>query len=223
MIEEILPPVVAAEEAFADLPEATLFPAEQAAVAQAVAGRRAEFATVRHCARAALHRLGMPPAPILPGERRAPQWPPGIVGSMTHCTGYRAAALARERDLVAIGIDAELHGELPEGVLDLVAVDAERAMLSRLAAEDPKTCWDRVLFSAKESIYKAWYPLTGRWLDFADAQVTFEPAGQRFTTRILVPDMGTAGQRPEFTGRYLVRNGIVLTAVVVLQDAPATR
>jgi 4'-phosphopantetheinyl transferase EntD len=216
MIEEILPGAVAAEEAFADLADAALFPEEQAAVARAVAERRNEFATVRRCARAALRQLGMPPAPILPGERRAPQWPPGIVGSMTHCSGYRAAALARERDVVAIGIDAEPHAELPEGVRDLVTVDAERGMLSRLADEDPTTCWDRLLFSAKESIYKAWYPLTGRWLDFADAQVIFEPIAQRFTTRLSVPGVGPAGQWPEFTGRYLVGNGLVLTAVTVL-------
>ena len=69
MIEDILPGVVSAVEAFTDPPGATLFPEEEAVIAAAVARRRQEFATVRSCARAALARLGYPPAPILPGPR----------------------------------------------------------------------------------------------------------------------------------------------------------
>ncbi|MGW0200337.1 4'-phosphopantetheinyl transferase, partial [Nonomuraea sp. NPDC003201] len=69
MIEKILPPWVAAEEAFGDPPDATLFPEEEAFIARAVDKRRREFTTARHCARRALDRLGLPAAPILPGER----------------------------------------------------------------------------------------------------------------------------------------------------------
>jgi 4'-phosphopantetheinyl transferase EntD len=94
VIEGILPAVVVAEEAFVDPDGVALFPEEELVVAGAVVKRRTEFATARHCARAALSRLGVAPTPILPGERGAPQWPAGIVGSMTHCAGYRAAALA---------------------------------------------------------------------------------------------------------------------------------
>ena len=94
MIAEILPSSVVSVEAFADSLDATLYPEEEAVVARAVAKRRREFTTVRACARTALARLGRPPAPIIPGPRGAPGWPPGIVGSMTHCDGYRACALA---------------------------------------------------------------------------------------------------------------------------------
>lgn len=216
MIEEILPRSVVAEEAFVDPDEVTLLPEEETVVARAVAGRRAEFATARHCARAAMRRLGMPPAPILPGPRGAPMWPPGIVGSMTHCAGYRAAALAHERDVVSIGIDAEPHDELPDGVLRLVSCSAEREMLARLGAAAPETWWDRLLFSAKESVYKTWFPLTGRWLDFAEAEVAVNPTNGRFVAQLLVPGPELAGRRwQEFHGRYLISDGLVLTAIVV--------
>ena len=98
MIEKILPAGVASAEVFADLPDAVLFPQEASALATAVEKRRREFATGRACARRALDDLGIAPSAILPGERGAPQWPPGIVGSITHCAGYRAAAVALATD-----------------------------------------------------------------------------------------------------------------------------
>jgi 4'-phosphopantetheinyl transferase EntD len=215
VIEEILPAAVAAVEAFEDPPGAVLFPEEEAAIARAVDKRRREFTTARVCARAALSRLGLPPAPILPGQRGAPGWPPGVVGSMTHCPGYRAAALAHDRHLVTIGIDAESHEPLPAGVLDLVSVATERSRLRQLAAEEPGVCWDRLLFSAKESVYKAWFPLTRAWLDFSDVDLTPEPGG-RFTVRFLVPGPVLDGiELTGFTGRWLARDGLVLTAIAL--------
>ena len=82
MIEKILPDVVACCEAFDDPPDAALFPEEEAVISRAVGKRRREFRTVRHCARRALTELGLPPAAVLPGERREPVWPPGVVGSL---------------------------------------------------------------------------------------------------------------------------------------------
>jgi 4'-phosphopantetheinyl transferase EntD len=109
VIEKILPAAVACSEAFDDSPNAVLFPEEEAVISQAVEKRRREFRTVRLCARRALRELGLPPVAVLPGEHREPVWPPGVVGSMTHCTGYRAAAVAHSPDLVTVGIDAEPH------------------------------------------------------------------------------------------------------------------
>ncbi len=103
MIADILPPQVAVAEEFGDLPDVRLFPDEEAVIANAVDKRRREFATARACARTALAKLGVPAAPIVPGSRGAPQWPPGVVGSITHCAGYRASAVALGRDVVTIG------------------------------------------------------------------------------------------------------------------------
>ncbi|HEX5596705.1 MAG TPA: 4'-phosphopantetheinyl transferase superfamily protein [Micromonosporaceae bacterium] len=213
MIERILPPVVAVVEAFHDLPDAELFDVEQAVIGQAVAARRREFATVRACARAALAKLGLPPVPILSGQRGAPMWPTGIVGSMTHCAGYRAAAVARAVEVIALGLDAEPNVPLPSGVLDLVAGPAEQSHLAALAEARADVCWDRLLFSAKESVYKAWFPLTGRWLDFTEAALTLDPVAGSFTARLLVP-----GPVRGFDGRYTVHDGLVLTAVAVLSQ-----
>ncbi|MFG2040408.1 4'-phosphopantetheinyl transferase [Dactylosporangium sp. NPDC048998] len=212
MIETILPAGVRSAEAFDDRAPAPLFPEEAALVAGADPKRRTEFATARACARRALGELGLPPVPVLRDASRAPRWPHGVVGSLTHCAGYRAAAVARADAFAAVGIDAEPHAPLPDGVLGLVAGPVERAELARLGRADGSVCWDRLLFCGKEAAYKAWYPLTRRWLGFGDAVVTIDPAGT-FTAEILAATAGTAPGPARFAGRWLARNGLLLAAV----------
>ncbi|TWV41885.1 4'-phosphopantetheinyl transferase superfamily protein [Streptomyces misionensis] len=212
-----------AVEAHRDDPlwEAPLHPEEEVLVARAVAKRRREFAAVRGCARRAMEKLGIPARPVVSGERGAPQWPAGIIGSMTHCDGYCAAALARATDLASLGIDAEPHGALPEGVGPSVFLPAETARLERLAGRGPAVHWDRILFSAKESVYKAWYPLTHKWLDFSEADITVNPApdGEPHGTlhaELLVPGPRVGPRRVQvFDGRWSVRDHLVTTTVVV--------
>ncbi|MEV7727464.1 4'-phosphopantetheinyl transferase superfamily protein [Streptomyces sp. NPDC087917] len=221
MIGAVLRAPAVTADAFADAPEpsgaAPLFPAEAALVAGAVAARRAEFTGVRACARAALDRLGVAPAPLLPGPGGAPVWPDGIVGSLTHCRGYRGAAVARAGELRTIGCDAEPDEPLPRpGMLDMIALPVERARLRALRLRDPSICWDRLLFSAKESVYKAWYPLTGRWLDFEEAAVTLDPKTRTFRAELLVPGPEVDGRAlTGFDGRWAAGRGLLLTAVAV--------
>jgi 4'-phosphopantetheinyl transferase EntD len=219
VIERILPGEVECAEAFGDLADVALFPEEEALIARAVDKRRREFTTARGCARRALGALGVGPVPILPGERGAPQWPAGIVGSITHCPGYRAAAASRARDTLAIGLDAEPDQPLPDGVLGAVALPGERARLRDLTAAEPGISWDRLLFSAKESVYKAWFPLARRWLGFEDADITIDPVAGTFQARLLVPAPATATTPPGgltgFTGRWLASDGLIVTAIAV--------
>jgi 4'-phosphopantetheinyl transferase EntD len=216
VIEHLLPTWVRAVETTQDASEDSLWPAERAVVSRAVPKRRVEFATVRACARAALAELGVPPVPILPGVRGAPGWPAGIVGSMTHCAGYRAAAVAPVEFAASIGIDAEPHGPLPDGVLDAIARPEEHGRLAELALGAPDVHWDRLLFSMKESVYKAWFPLTGSWLDFDEASITVEPATGAFTAVLQVPGPVLGGRElTTFTGRFSTSDALVLTAIAL--------
>ncbi|MFG2286687.1 MULTISPECIES: 4'-phosphopantetheinyl transferase [unclassified Streptomyces] len=217
MIDKLLPAPIVTAEAFQDAPLSEMFPEEQALVAKAVPKRQLEFGTVRSCARSALSRLGFAPAPLLPGRDRAPQWPAGVVGAMTHCAGYRAAAVARRRDIVTVGLDAEPNLPVDDpGVIDLVTLPEERAQLRHLADLEPDVSWDRLIFSAKESVYKAWYPLAQRWLGFEDALLTLDPTDATFTARLLVPGPVVDGKElTEFTGGWLVESGFVVTAIAM--------
>lgn len=95
-------------------------------------------------------------------------------------------------------------------MLDLIARDTERARLNELAAERPCICWDRLLFCAKESVYKTWFPLTGRWLGFQSADIVIDAESGRFTAQVLVP-----GPFTWLRGRWLADKGLILTAVVL--------
>jgi 4'-phosphopantetheinyl transferase EntD len=216
MLEEILPPEVAAVEAFGDVLDVVLFPEEEAALGRAADKRRREFTTARACARTALAALGVAAVPIVPGLRGSPQWPPGVVGSITHCAGYRAVAVALAADVRTVGVDAEPDHSLPTGVLDAIATADERDALCALASAAPEPSWDRLLFSAKESVYKAWFPLTGRWLGFHDADITIDAAGGTFDVRLLAAAADDRGfPLAGFAGRWLAEGGLILTAVTV--------
>jgi enterobactin synthetase component D / holo-[acyl-carrier protein] synthase len=216
LIEQILPSTAVAVEASDDDRAVALFPGEAAIVEQAVEKRRREFATGRGCAHHALERLGVAPEPVLAGNRGEPVWPEGVVGSITHCRGYRGCAVAAVTDLAAIGIDAEPHEALPEGLVERVAGTEEMSGLAELARAEPEIAWDRLLFSAKEALYKSWYPLTKRWLGVEDAVLTIDRRQRTFAARLLVPGPLLAGvELGGFEGRWLVEDGLVLTAVAV--------
>ncbi|WP_405149872.1 4'-phosphopantetheinyl transferase superfamily protein [Sphaerisporangium sp. NBC_01403] len=216
MIKSILPDCVVAADVFADAPEPVLFPEEELAIIHADDKRRKEFSTARVCAHDALRKLGMRPSPVLPGLRGEPQWPPGVVGSITHCAGYRGAVLGIASKVTTIGIDAEPNEALVPGVLDAISLPEERESLRRLAARHPRVHWDRLLFSAKESVYKAWFPLTKRWLDFEDVLINIDPVNGNFSAWLRVTGPRVRGQRiTAFSGRWVVEAGLILTAIVV--------
>lgn len=215
MLERILPASAVVRSAREDL-DAKLFAEEEAMVARAVEKRRREFTTARSCARDALAELGRPREPILSGPKGEPLWPAGIVGSITHCDGYRACAVARATDLTTLGVDAEPNQPLPDGLLGDIALPEEREMLRALSLRAPAINWDRLLFCVKESIYKAWFPLAHRWLGFEDAVVSIDPREESFEARLLVSGPVLDGcELRGFDGRWLVAGGLLMAAIAM--------
>ena len=121
----------------------------------------------------------------------------------------------------SIGIDTEQNERLPDGVEEAITVAGEPEMLAALSRAYPATHWGRLLFSAKEAVYKAWYPLTDRRLGFEDARLAIDPAGT-FAAKLLVDGARTDGGPPlvELHGRFVVADGFIATAVTVPPGAP---
>ncbi|WP_281066904.1 4'-phosphopantetheinyl transferase family protein [Streptomyces inhibens] len=225
LIEAVLPPGALGEDTFGDpAPTPALFPTEQQAIAHAGAKRRHEFTTTRHCAHRALARLGLPPTPLPPSPSGAPTWPPGITGSLTHCAGYRAAAVAHTTDIPHLGVDAEPHAPLPPSVRNGITSPTERTHLRQLHTARPDIHWDRLLFSAKESLYKACSPLAPRPLHFEDAEITFTPHTHTFTAHLLPhPQTPTpTTTTTPLTGHWHTSHHILVTAVTI-PHTPTTR
>ncbi|MFG0315806.1 MAG: 4'-phosphopantetheinyl transferase [Planctomycetota bacterium JB042] len=200
--------VVEADPAFV---EGRLFPEEESSVAAAVEKRRREFRAGRTLARDALALLGVAPVALPVGERREPVWPGGVVGSITHTRGYCAVVAARTGGAVAgIGIDVEPDEPLKEALLERIALPAER---DRLARHGEPTRLGRVLFCAKEALYKAQFPGTRRFLAFEDVEVDLDLASGRFTarTRGAAADVDLS----RLAGRVRVDDGYVLAGAVI--------
>jgi 4'-phosphopantetheinyl transferase EntD len=188
-------------------------------VRAAAPGRRAEFAAGRTCARDALRGLGVDGWALLPGPSRAPRWPPGIVGSITHAPGFVAAAVVRRDARPGLGIDAERHVELPDDVARLVCSPAERRWCRAEARARPAR-WATVVFSAKESVFKAWSSTTGGWLDPLDADlaVTSGPGRSGHFEVVALRGEGSGTDPSAFEGRYAICAGLVLTVASRRRD-----
>jgi 4'-phosphopantetheinyl transferase EntD len=212
MIERLLPGSVATAETHLDLVEIDLFPEEQCVIAKAVKKRRNEFVTGRACARQALDRMGVPLVAIASGARGEPLWPAGVVGSITHCQGYCACAVARSDQVLSLGIDTEVNRPLPQDVFRRVAFGPERDLLS----VSSRVCVDMLLFSAKEAIYKAWFPIAKRWLGFEDVRVSIDVTHQSFCGYVCVPGPVIDGRViTVFPGRWCVEDNLLHTACAI--------
>lgn len=131
--------------------------------ARTLAARRASGAA-RIVARRLLAELGREACALPKEPSGAPRWPEGIVGSLAHDDRVAVAALGLQRN-AGVGVDVEPAAMLPPDMLDLVATPRER----RGIAADP--FGGRLLFTAKEAVYKAVQPLDGIFLEFHDIEV----------------------------------------------------
>ena len=154
--------------------EHALLDDEAASMPPVDAVRRASGAA-RIVARELLARLGHARFALRKGAGGEPLWPAGIAGSLAHDDRVAVAAVGMRRDVGAVGIDVEPAVALPPDMLELVASPREREQL----AGDPLR--GKLLFAAKEAVYKAAYPLDRIFLEFRDIEVDL--AGRRAVTR----------------------------------------
>ncbi|HZU39943.1 MAG TPA: 4'-phosphopantetheinyl transferase superfamily protein [Solirubrobacteraceae bacterium] len=226
LIAELLPPEVACAETREPGELSQLLAPEAGLIDRWAPRRVAEFAAGRACARRALSAIGHGDWPLLRGEDREPLWPTGVVGSITHTDGYCAAVAARAQQIATVGIDAEAHDHLPDGILGRISLPDEAAWVAARAGDG--THWDRVLFSAKETVFKAWFPLTRRWLEFEGARIELSPAprapgeAQRgtFQATLLVEPPAVDGQPLEvLPGRFLITPELILAAITIPRGA----
>lgn len=180
-------------------PTGMLWAQESAAMTRATPKRRAEFAAGRDAARAAMAELGIPPVAIAQGADRAPIWPTGLSGSISHCQQWCIASVANHADYATLGIDIEPATPLDIDLVEIICTATEREWLA--AQTDPGLA-AKMIFSAKEAVYKAQYPLTGKVIGF-DA-VTLEITNGRFITT-------AAPKMPRMHGAVTIQGGFFVS------------
>ncbi|MFE9403412.1 4'-phosphopantetheinyl transferase [Streptomyces sp. NPDC006530] len=218
LVRAVLPPW-AAGAARADDAAGPLFAGERALCAGVGPRRQGEFTTGRWCAHRALARLGVPPVEVGRGARGEPLWPPGVLGSITHCAGFRAAAVCRAHDALGLGIDVERDAPLPARVRARL-IHEQEAVRVRL-----EPAGERLLFSAKEAVYKACSALGGDSCapPLAHIRIEVAPGGHgpgasgRFTARVPAATGPGGPGRPVFEGRWHHSHGLVVTSCVIVR------
>jgi 4'-phosphopantetheinyl transferase EntD len=195
-----------------------LLPEEQAAAVTFAPRRLAEFQLGRSLARQALRELGYDDAVLIAGPDRAPRWPDGVVGSITHTghapDGYCAAAVARTADARAVGIDVERCSPLSAGLWQRVLTANEIAELEQRPPE-LSAIHAKLVFSAKETVYKCQYTLSRSWLGFHDVEIEYVPDSATFRCTFLksVPNVAKAGD--VMTGHCTIEGGLIFTAASI--------
>jgi 4'-phosphopantetheinyl transferase EntD len=190
-----------------------LLPEEQQYLSRAAPKRIHEFAGGRACARAALSHLGYAGVALLMSADRAPLWPLGATGSITHTDSFCAAAVAPTRQIRALGLDAEPAQSVKPELWPRICTLQELAMLQ---AQDEQSALASatLIFSAKEAFYKCQYTLTREWLGFADISVTID--ADRFIVQA-TRSLQIAEQIPApWHGRYRHEAGLVITGVCIV-------
>lgn len=188
-----------------------LHPSERALAANAMPKRVRELATGRALAHAALERLGRPMDAILNDAQRAPVFPDGVRGSITHCD-TRALVAVCWSEAGSVGIDVEHRSELKESLWPSVFLTAELAALAA-TPEDRRGRLALVLFSAKESLYKAQFPISRTYMGFRALHVAADE-GELVCT--FQEDVAPFERGFVANGRYLLAappTGEVLTGV----------
>ncbi len=186
---------------------------EEAYIEGAIEKRRREFRAGRHAAHAALAALGAPDRPLLRGERREPLWPSGYLGSIAHCRELCLAVCAREGELAGLGIDVEPLEPLPRGVGRYIHTETEARFVEEHPGEHP----ERLIFSAKESLYKCYYPLLQRYFGFQAVALTVDTERQYFD---FTPAPGGDLRFPalRFHGRYRIGKDHLVTACYLTRE-----
>ncbi len=160
-----------------------LHPSEEGILGpQAVPARRTFFALGRAAARDALREFGIESVAIGRGSAGEPIWPSGVVGAISHSPEVAVAVVGRATDYAGLGIDVE---ELARGPTARAARLVCRP--SEMAWVDPESGTRRLtmLFSAKEAVFKALFPIEQVWLGFADAELTWQADRDAFEARVL--------------------------------------
>lgn len=201
------------EEGVPALVDDELFPEEREHLIRAVPKRRAEFGTARVCARRALQRLNIPAQPLVPDADRAPRWPQGIIGSITHTGGYCGVVVARAQHARSLGLDVEQDKNLASNMLRMICTKHELTVLGDRAERDAI-----VYFSAKEAFYKCQHPLTKTYLDFRDVELDVNFETGTFQARVLKQFPEKPPALDALTGRFIRERGLVASGLVWPSD-----
>ena len=191
------------------------FPSESSAVSRANDRRRREFNAGRAAVRDAMQQFALSPKAVPNGPDRAPIWPDGLVGSISHSGAVCVAAVARSKDARSVGIDVEEDTALDPELVSSVCTLVERAWLSA-QPKAQRGLLAKLIFSAKECAYKCQYPISRTVFDFDTLEITPDLDTGQFEATF-TKDVACFAQGSCFHGRFIIESGVIVTTTVLTQ------
>lgn len=193
--------------------------AEEALVTKAVDKRKREFRAGRHCAHALFDEAGISCSALLKGKQREPNWPDGWVGSISHSNGLCVVAIAPKTAYLSIGLDVEQATPLGEDIINLICSPSEQDQITRLQLTAGQKLasipLSKVIFSAKESVHKTYFPLNYHTLDFLDARIDLLHDDFRFEATITKPEPNPRHPLQRLHGRFCMKESFVATFIAL--------
>lgn len=192
---------------------------EVLAVEQVRPARAREFGAGRAAAREAMAQLGQPPRPVLQGEDRAPIWPKGLVGSISHTARDCIAVVSDAPEIIALGLDMETATPLESALWPEICTMPEMHWLASLGPSQ-RGHFAKLIFSAKEAVYKAQYQVSRQMLGFHDLCLSMDLSNHRFEAHLKTE---VAGFKTEaaLTGCFVILGAAFITSVELHSDDPA--
>ncbi len=186
---------------------------ERAATTYMTSARAREFAAGRAAARRAMRALGQIERPVPRGTDRAPIWPSGLTGAITHTRTDCLAAVTDDPSLAGLGLDLEPATPLDPELLSEICTPAELGWLDTVVPSR-RAYLAKLVFCAKEAVFKAQYPISQQMLDFHDVTVSLDPGGRNFDAQVH-PRLRGFGTPVTIPGRVAIGSGNLIAAVEI--------
>jgi 4'-phosphopantetheinyl transferase EntD len=193
-----------------DFANAAMFSAEILSIAGAGPRRTATFRAGRACARAAMKQLGFQAAAIMADASGAPIWPAGFVGSISHTDEFAAAVVARSPPIRGIGIDVERDGPLDDAAMVRIICRPEELHAVHDPSHPANLERGKLLFVAKEAVYKAYRACQDTFLDFQDVSVSLDESTGTFCATLFNRQVHGVVEHPSVRGNFARAEGLFI-------------
>lgn len=190
---------------------------EVLAIDHVAPARAREFGAGRAAARQAMEALGQPPRPILQGDDRAPIWPAGLTGSITHTERDALAVVSDDPEIRALGLDMEPATPLCPELWDSVCTLADRRWLASLGPTQ-RGYFAKLVFCAKEAVYKAQYQISRTVIDFHAVTLVIDLHANRFTA-VMQQEVEGIARGSQIDGRFSILGNAFISAVELRDHA----
>lgn len=179
---------------------------------RAVSKRRAEYLASRFLVRSVMAQIGIPDFILTNAADRSPCWPAGIQASLSHSAGVVVLAVSQQRSSVGVDVEQQMSETTAHEIADLLMNQQEQQLLRSLPVTFSAAA--TLLFSLKESVYKALWPQLHQPMDFHHAALESVNLAQQHATLRLTQhfsDAFPAGTLLQAT--FLWRDNQVITQV----------